>query len=124
MTTPTTLTHYGEIATGHIVLFAEEGNDHYGDFYFELLSELPAITDELVAFAAGYYEIEAEEARNLVDPSDIVDSAGAWDDIQFVSDLWQAMEAGAVKESAGYRTSDGAVVLDLAAVKCIKKEAE
>jgi len=120
----TTLTHYGEIAKGHVVLFAEEGNDHYGDFYFELTTELPAITDELVAFAAGYYEIDAEEARDLVDPSDIVDSAGAWDDVQFVSDLWQAMESGALVASAGYRTYDGAVVLDLDAVELIKKEAE
>ena len=86
------VTHYGEIAKGHVILFAEEGNEHYGDFYYELETELPQVTDELVAFTAEYYGIDKDEARDLVDPSDIVDTAGAWDDVQFVSDVWQAME--------------------------------
>ena len=115
------VTHYGEIAKGHVILFAEEGNEHYGDFYYELETELPQVTDELVAFTAEYYGIDKDEARDLVDPSDIVDTAGAWDDVQFVSDVWQAMEFGQIKESAGYRTQDGAVVIDLEGVELTKK---
>ena len=118
------VTHYGDLAEGHVILFAEEGNDHYGDIYYELKTKLPEVSDELVAFAAEYYSVDEDEARELVDPSDIVDTAGAWDDVQFVSDLWQAMEAGEVKGSGGFRTQDGAVVIDIDAVELTKKEAE
>ena len=111
----TTLTHRREtsnIETGYVTLFAEDGNEHYGVHLFRLDSDLPAVTDELVAWTAEYYGIDSDEARDLVDPADIVDSAGAWDDNQFASDLWQAMEACQVEMVAGYRTQDGAVVLD------------
>jgi hypothetical protein len=118
------VTHFGEIAKSHVILFAESGNDHYGDIYYELETELPSVPAELIAFVAEYYDIDEDEARELVDPSDIVDTAGAWDDVQFVSDLWQAMESGEIKECAGYRTQDGAVVIDLEGVELTKKEAE
>jgi len=118
------LTHYGEIAEGYVILFAEEGNEHYGDIYYELNTNLPQVTEELVAYTAKYYDIDTEEARELVDLSDIVDTAGAWDDVQFVSDVWQAMECGDLKDSAGYRTQDGAVVLDREGVNLIKKKSE
>lgn len=122
----TKLTHYGEIAEGHVILFAENGNEHYGEGHvcYVLETELPPVSDDIVAFAAEYYSIDTAEARELVDPSDIVNTAGAWDDVQFVSDLWQEMECGPIKEVAGYRTQDGAVVIDRYSVELTKKGGE
>ena len=114
------LTHYGAIADGHVVLFAENGNEHYGDVCYQLGTDLPKVSDEIIAFAANYYAVDAEEATELVDPANIVDTAGAWDDTQFVSDLWQEMESGKISESAGYRTQDGAVVIDRYGVELTK----
>lgn len=109
-----TLTHRRDEETlgNNIILFAEEGNDHYGDNVWTLKTELPSIPSDVINYAAGYYNIDTDEAADLVNPDDIVDTAGAWDDQQFVSDLWQAMESGLVAMSAGFRTNDGAVVID------------
>lgn len=104
------------IETGYVTLFAEEGNENYGDHVWELKTKLPPIDDELVEWTADYYDTDLDEARELVDPPDIVNNAGAWDDPQFVSDLWQAMESKEVHEVPGYRTSEGAVVIDLPSV--------
>jgi hypothetical protein len=114
--TKMTLTHRrtnDELSDGWVVLFCDsDRNQGYGDCVWTLGTELPRVTDQLVEWAAEYYEVDEDEARSLVDPEDIVDTAGAWDDSQFVSELWQAMEGGEVEMAAGYRTEDGAVVLD------------
>jgi len=52
-----------------------------------------------------------------INPSNIINSAEAWDDLQFVSDIWQAgAEFGSWLNEAGYRTSDGAVVFPASGV--------
>lgn len=110
-----TLTHRrtdDRIPEGWVILFAEEGNEHYGNHVWELRTELPSITSELIEWTADYYDIDDEESKNLLDPNDIVNDAGAWDDPQFVSDLWQAMEYGELEEQPGFRTTDGAAVID------------
>jgi len=100
------------------VLFAdveydEYRNAGYGDHCWTLVTELPVISDDLVRFAAVYYEISLDEARDVVDPENIVSHAGAWDDQNFISDLWQAMEYGEVEMVPGYRTHDGAAIIDI-----------
>lgn len=106
--TTATLTHrrtsYRE--STHVMLFAERGNEHYGRHVWTLTTELPEVGAAVIEFAAEYYGISTDEAAALVNPRNIVDSAGAWDDAQFVSDLWQRFEC------IGFRTPDGAVVLD------------
>ena len=62
--------------------------------------ELKAWTEE--NYGAGYV---AE-----LNPPNIIDSAGAWDDRQFVSDVWGAMESGELTMVPGFATADGAVV--------------
>jgi len=110
--------HSPELSKGDIILFAAgEGNWGYGPHVWTLQTDLPKISDELIKWTAEYYDIDLDEAEELVDPSDIVDSAGAWDDRQFVSDLWAAIEFGRIKEVAGYRTQNGAVVFDRTAVE-------
>jgi hypothetical protein len=112
-----TLTHRRtdeNIDTGYIMLFATEGNEHYGSHIWTLESKLEEIKDcdDIIAFACRFYSIPRDEAEDLINPADIVDSAGAWDDPDFVSELWQEMELGEIKERAGFATEDGAVVLD------------
>jgi hypothetical protein len=95
------------------MLFAESGNEQYGQHVWTLVTELPMASEDarLIAFTAEFYGVDLDEAAGLINPSDIVDSACAWDDAQFVSDVWQRFE------SVGYRTADGAVVLDNTAVE-------
>ncbi len=110
--TTATLTHRRTSTrdSKHVMLFAERGNEHYGRHVWTLATDLPEVSSEVVEFAAEYFGISADEAAALVNPRNIVDSAGAWDDAQFVSDVWQRFEC------AGFRTPDGAVVLDREAV--------
>lgn len=103
--------------TQDVILFADDdSNDNYGQHIWVLVTNLPAVTEDLILFAAEYYGCERDEAENLVNPKNIVCSAGAWDDRQFVSDLWQAMECGDISEQPGFRTHNGAVVIDRASV--------
>jgi hypothetical protein len=106
--------HSARLST-NVVLFAEGGNEQYGQHVWTLATELPMASEdvELIAFAAEFYAVDIVEAAELVNPIDIVDSAGAWDDAQFVSECWQRFER------TGYRTYDGAVVLDNTAVELI-----
>ena len=108
-----------DIDTGYVLLFAERGNEHYGDHVWTLATPLPKVPKDVIKFAAAYYELSLAEAADLVNPEKIVSTAGAWDDPQFVSELWQAMEYGSVSPSPGYRTEDGAIVLDRTEVELI-----
>lgn len=120
----TTLTHRrsnSQLSNADVILFAEDSdrNAHYGDHVWTLATDLPEIGQELINWAAEYYSVDNDEAEELVNPSDIVDTAGAWDDRQFVSDLWQAMESGQIATAPGYRTQDGAVVIDRESVEMV-----
>lgn len=112
------MTHRRHTATlneMNIMLFAANGNNEsYGPHVWELRTELPDVTAEVIAFAAEYYSVDEDEAAELCNPKDIVSDAGAWDDAQFVSDLYQALEP------VGFRTPDGAVVLDRYSVEITK----
>jgi hypothetical protein len=95
------------------VLRDEGGNENYGPI--ETLaksSDYQEPSDDVVNFASKYYNINQEEARRLLEPTSIVDDAGAWDDKQFVSDLWQAMESKELPEQTGFKTPNGAVEID------------
>lgn len=109
-----------KLSQNDVILFSDDNdrNRHYGNHVWELAQDLPEVPDEVIDFASEYYGIEVDEARELVDPEDIVNSAGAWDDRQFVSDLWQAYEDGQIQiEPIGFKTQDGAVVVDRGSVQ-------
>ena len=97
----------------HVMLFAEDEqrNQHYGDHVWTLHTELPPVPDYVVAFAADYYDVDVEAIYDEVDPPNIVDTAGVWDSPEFVSAVWERFG------DPGYRTWDGAVVLDKEAVE-------
>jgi len=112
---PGALTHrrHSPRLSDYVVLFTddEERNQHYGDHVWTLNTDLPEVPDYIIEFAADYYDVDLKEAEELVDPPNIVDSAGAWDDPEFVYAVWEQFE------EPGYRTYDGAVVLDKEAVQ-------
>lgn len=102
-------------STGNVVLFVDrdgkERNRSYGDAEtVAKSSDYDYPSSGVVEFAREYFQ--TDNVDSLLDPENIVSDAGAWDDAQFVSDLWQQMEAGRIPESVGFQTSDGAVVLD------------
>lgn len=72
-------------------------------------SDLREITTEMVKFAAEYYGISEAEARKELQPDDIIDSARAWDDGQFLSELWQNQEDDFLENGGAFRLPDGAV---------------
>jgi len=102
--------------TGYVTLFAEgENNNHYGCYVWLLKTDLPDVFDVpgLVNFAMEFFGIDEEYAEDLVNPENIINSAGAWDDPAFVTAVWEGF--GLV----GVRTWDGAVVLDILAVDLV-----
>jgi hypothetical protein len=102
----------GQRLTGtHIVQMADDPdrNEHYGNHVWVLAEKLDPIPDHVFEFASEYYGVDVDDIRDEVDPADIVASAGAWDDDQFVSDLWQFLERRG-EEPVGFKTQDGAVV--------------
>ena len=86
----------------------DDSNQGYGDHVWTLKTELPYAGNvtELIEFAVDFYETDADEAIRLVNPENIVNSAGAWDDEDFIEAVWKKFEP------TGYRTWNGAVVLD------------
>lgn len=114
MTTLTHRRHTNALPAEYAKLMAYEGNEHYGDFAWTInpasLVEIPAA---LIAYCANYYGIDADAALALLDPASIVDSAGAWDDPDFVTS-WCDIRSD--WDVAGYHTQDGAVVLDASAL--------
>jgi hypothetical protein len=108
--------HSDSLNEQHVMLFADVSEDDqrnasYGEHVWTLVTELPAVPDHVVAYVAEYYECSIAEARELVDPENIVSTAGAWDNDELVYEIWAAFE------ESGYRTQDGAVVLDKTAVE-------
>jgi len=92
----------------HVMLFTEDEKNHaYGDHVWTLKTELPEVSEDVIEYAAEFFGIDIEEARELCNPENIVGSAGAWDEPQFVSEVYQFCG-----EPTGFRTPDGAVILD------------
>jgi len=116
---PVSTTHRrqdSQLNASHVMLFCDsDRNQHYGDHVWELKSDLPDVPAHAIKWAAEELRTSEEEASDLLSPTNIVDSAGAWDDPQFVSDLYQ--ECG---EPVGFKTPDGAVVLDRYSVDLVK----
>lgn len=86
-----------------------EDNESYGEWIWILRNpdQLPRPPEEVVELAAEYFDIEdPEEAWDFVNPENILESAEAWDNDGFAYEVWEAFAP------AGYRTPDGAVILD------------
>ena len=103
--------------TGHIVLFADRHtgrNDGYGESEFlvnhrDLMEDVPEWMVEAYKDYDSYNELTTEGAIEALMPPDIVGSAGAWDDVQWVSELYH-LHADKWGDKIGMITPDGAVV--------------
>jgi hypothetical protein len=111
----TTLTHRrhtDSLTHGNVILFCDsDRNTGYGDHIWTLKTELPEVSDKVIEYAADFFAVEIEEARELCNPSDIVSTAGAWDDEQF------CFEIASFFSPVGFSTPDGAIVFDRAEVE-------
>jgi hypothetical protein len=111
----------------HIMLFAlrNDGNpsnpwrnDNYGKYNFLLKSsDLPEIPDWVKQWALDHPVhgkwLNEDNIEASINPEDIVDSAGLWDEAEFVSHLWNENENKFLDEEIyGFKTPDGAVVFD------------
>jgi hypothetical protein len=93
----------------NIVQFVDDPstNKSYGENQWVIhkddLSEIP---DYVYNYSEEYFG-----DRESVNPKDILESADAWDDPQFVSDLWQKFGDQFESEGiVGFKTDDGAVM--------------
>ena len=117
--------------TGYVVMFAEdkEANYNYGpDDHVVNLDEARDIPDwvadwyvETPDFQAGaalnnWPESEwRDRAMAELNPPDIVDFGGFWDNPQLISDFWNDNEARLTREGrVAFKTNDGVVVFDSA----------
>lgn len=81
-------------------------NESYGPHVWTLRTELPEIHADLIAFAAEYLDCSLEQAELELNPDRIVSDAGLWDNREWCYECWEKFG------EPGYRTNDGAVVLD------------
>ena len=100
---------------GRVIEFAGDPsrNQQYGPHRWTLLTKLPDIASDkrLLEIAMDEFDLDERDALDYINPSDIVETAGAWDSQVFVSRVWEELMA------AGYATQDGAVVIDPPSVK-------
>ena len=99
--------------TGHVILFVADRDRCYAkdesSQCWVLNDTLPTVPDFVIEFAAEFYGVTVEDIEPEVNPDDIVDTAGVWDDAQFISELWEKFGDDL---GIGFATPDGAVVID------------
>ena len=102
--------------TSDITLWADDEDSilSYGSTLYTLTSDhVDTIPQWLIDYTAQYYSVDIDTARDLVNPDNIVNDAGCWDDREYVHNLWADNE-GILMDMIdhgiyGYKTDDGAV---------------
>ena len=67
------------------------------------------LTNDMIEFGAEYFGLDTQKAEKLMNPENIVDTAGAWDDPQFVSEFWQRFENDLIKNGDAFEVGNGAI---------------
>lgn len=90
-----------------------ENSRHYGNIQRVLRATEKTDTDhaEITRHAMNFYGVEKDEAKEIINPSAIVTSAGAWDDVEFINYLYD--ETDYFKNYDGIITRDGAVFFEI-----------
>ena len=106
--------HNPDLTDGYVIqMCASDDNMGYGPYVWTIgEASIGPVTDDVIDFAADFYDIDRDEAARLLNPERIVDSAGAWDDPEFVTRYCDC----AIDLPVGFRTPDGAVVFHLDAM--------
>ena len=109
--------YHGGVAggKGHVVqfVFGRPDESYWGgattDRQLWRTKKTRQLTDEMIQFGAEYFGLSEEAAQDLMNPSNIIETAGAWDDPQFVSDFWQRFENDLVKNGDAFEVGNGAI---------------
>jgi len=90
------------------------GNEHYGTNNYVLKSsELTSIPEWVKEWASDHPVWGKWFSEASINPVDIIESAGAWDQQDFVSQFWSENENRLLDKGIyGFNTPDGAVVFD------------
>lgn len=67
------------------------------------------LTKDMIEFGAEYFGLDTQKAEKLMNPENIVDTAGAWDDPQFVSEFWQRFENDLIRNGDAFEVGNGAI---------------
>jgi hypothetical protein len=67
------------------------------------------LSDNMIEFGAEYFNLSREDAERIMNPPDIVEGAGAWDDPQFVSEFWQRFENDLLRNGDALSVGNGAI---------------
>ena len=86
---------------------------HYGDIQrvFVATANTDTNHEEITNHAVNFYGCSVEEAIEMINPSEIVMSAGAWDDIDFINFLYE--DTNYFSKYDGIVTNDGAVFFEV-----------
>lgn len=92
---------------------AADKSDHYGNIQriFIATDRTDSDHSEIIRIAKEFYNTTEEDAESLINPSHIVESAGAWDDIEFINHVYE--NTNYFNEFDGIVTNDGAVFFEV-----------
>lgn len=90
-----------------------EKSDHYGNIcrVFAATDRTDKDHSEIIDIAAEFYNTTKDDAESLVNPAKIVESAGAWDDIEFINHVYDNTDY--FNRFDGIVTNDGAVFFEV-----------
>ena len=92
---------------------SEERSAHYGKIQrvFKATEKTDYDHSEIIKIAVEFYQVSDEEAKRLVNPINIVDTAAAWDDVEFVNYVYDNTDY--FSKFDGIITKDGAVFFEV-----------
>jgi hypothetical protein len=67
------------------------------------------LSGDMMEFGAEYFNLSLEDADRVMNPPDIVEGAGVWDDPQFVSEFWQRFENDLLRNGDALSVGNGAI---------------
>jgi hypothetical protein len=90
-----------------------EDSRHYGNYQriFVATERTDALHKEVIKHASEFYKIDEKESELLINPVNIVTSAGAWDDVEFINYLYEDTDYFIFHD--GIITNNGAVFFEV-----------
>ena len=97
-----------------------EKSEHYGNIQriFRATDRTDTDRKEIAKIAEEFYNTTPEDAESLINPSNIVTSAGAWDDVEFINHVYD--NTTYFSRYDGIITTDGAVFFEINAQNLVE----